>query len=70
MPTTAKPRVWLTRKLSDNSERRARRDYDVVLNPEDRLSSADDIIAMSREVDAIIPCHSELFSAEDVAARS
>jgi lactate dehydrogenase-like 2-hydroxyacid dehydrogenase len=66
--TTAKPRIWLTRKLSDNSEQRALRDYDVVLNPEDRLSSADDIIAMSREVDAIIPCHSEIFSAEVVAA--
>ena len=61
-----KPRVWLTRKLSHNTEARAVRDYDVVLNPEDGLSSVDEIIAMSREVDAIIPCHSEVFSADVV----
>ncbi|MEM7209804.1 MAG: D-glycerate dehydrogenase [Pseudomonadota bacterium] len=62
-----KPRLWLTRKLSANTEARAARDYDVVLNPTDTLSSAQDIIAMSREVDAIIPCHSELFSADVIA---
>ena len=52
-----KPRLWITRKLSDNTETRAKRDYDVVLNPQDTLSSADDIVRMSAEDDAIIPCH-------------
>ncbi len=64
---SSKPRVWLTRKLSDNTQARAQRDYDVVLNPEDSLSSSDDIIKMSAEVDAIIPCHSEIFDAATVA---
>lgn len=62
-----KPRLWLTRKLSANTEERARRDYDVVLNPQDTLSNADDIIRMSAEVDAIIPCHSEIFDADTVS---
>ena len=30
----SKPRIWLSRKLSHNAEERAKRDYDVVLNPE------------------------------------
>jgi len=62
-----KPRVWITRKLSANTEKRAKRDYDVVLNPEDTLSSSDDIVRMSADVDAIIPCHSEHFDAATVA---
>lgn len=62
-----KPTLWITRKLSDNTEARAQRDYDVILNPTDKLSTSDDIIAMSQKVDAIIPCHSEIFNA-DVAA--
>jgi len=63
----SKPRLWITRKLSDNTEVRAQRDYDVVLNPKDVLSSAEDIVRMSGEVDAIIPCHSEHFDAATVA---
>ncbi|NIA69294.1 D-glycerate dehydrogenase [Pelagibius litoralis] len=59
-----KPRLWIARKLSAATEARAARDYDVVLNPEDRLFSREELIAMSGEVDAILPCHSEVFSAE------
>lgn len=44
------------------------RDYDVVLNPDDQASSADRIVEMSHQVDAMLPCHSERFDA-DVAAR-
>jgi len=62
-----KPRLWITRKLSDNTQARAQRDYDVVLNPEDALSTAEDIVRMSAEVDAIIPCHSEHFDAATVS---
>jgi len=62
-----KPKLWITRKLSDNTEARARETYNVILNPQDALSSADDIVRMSKEVDAIIPCHSELFSENTVA---
>ncbi|CFX46421.1 Glycerate dehydrogenase [Candidatus Filomicrobium marinum] len=63
-----KPVLWITRKLSPATEARAARDYDVRLNPEDRVYSGDEIVAMSSEVDAILPCHSEIFSA-DVASR-
>ncbi len=65
-----RPTVWITRKLSDNTEARAARDYQVVLNPEDRVFGPDEIVAMSDEVDAILPCHSEIFSAEVVARLS
>lgn len=65
-----KPVLWITRKLSDATEARAARDYDVRLNPEDRVFTADEIVAMSSDVDAIIPCHSEHFSADVVARMS
>jgi lactate dehydrogenase-like 2-hydroxyacid dehydrogenase len=64
----AKPVLWITRKLSDATLARAARDYDVIINHEDGLHSADEIVAMSAQVDAILPCHSELFDA-DVAGR-
>jgi len=65
-----RPTVWITRKLSDNTEARAARDYAVVLNPEDRVYSGDEIVAMSEKVDAILPCHSEIFSADVVTRLS
>lgn len=65
-----KPVLWITRKLSEATEARAARDYDARLNPEDRVYSAEEIIAMSGEVDAILPCHSEIFSADVVARMS
>ncbi len=64
---TDKPVLWITRKLSDATEARAARDYDVILNPEDRVFSRDEIVEMSSRVDAILPCHSEIFDAETVA---
>lgn len=62
-----KPRLWITRKLSDKTLDRAQQNYDVVLSPEDEPASAEEIIRMSAEVDAILPCHSEIFSADVVA---
>ena len=58
---TAKPVLWISRRLSENTLARATRDYDVILNEEDRVYSGDEIIAKSAEVDAILPCHSEVF---------
>ena len=52
---SAKPVLWIARKLSDATEARAARDYDVRLNPEDRVFSADEIVEMSKQVDAILP---------------
>lgn len=65
---TGKSVLWITRKLSDNTEARAARDYDVILNPEDRVYSPEEIVEVSSRVDAILPCHSEHFDA-DVTAR-
>lgn len=59
-----KPVLWIPRKLSANTESRAQRDYEVILNPGDGLASADEIVEMSAKVDAILPCHSEHFCAE------
>jgi lactate dehydrogenase-like 2-hydroxyacid dehydrogenase len=64
----AQPVLWITRRLSDATLARAARDYDTIVNHQDGLHSADDIVAMSARVDAILPCHSELFNA-DVARR-
>lgn len=63
-----KPRLWITRLLSDATIERANRDYDTVVNYDDTPGGAADLIAASAEFDAIMPCHSEHFSAE-VAAR-
>ena len=63
-----KPTLWITRRLSDATLERAHCDYNVIIDMDDGLHSADDIIAMSAQVDAILPCHSEIFNA-DVAAK-
>lgn len=65
-----KPALWITRKLSAATEARAAEDYDVRLSPQDRVYSAEELIAGSAEVDAILPCHSESFSADVVARLS
>jgi lactate dehydrogenase-like 2-hydroxyacid dehydrogenase len=63
-----KPVLWITRKLSDATLERASRDYEAIVNHQDRLQSADDIIEMSSKVDAIMPCHSEIFDASVAAS--
>lgn len=64
----AKPKLLITRKLRPIVEARAARDYDVVLNPDDTVFTPDELIAACRSVDAVLPCHSEHFSAEVIAA--
>ncbi|MEO0329115.1 MAG: D-glycerate dehydrogenase [Pseudomonadota bacterium] len=61
-----KPKLWVTRRLSDATLERANRNYDCIINHEDGLHTSDEIIAMSAEVDAILPCHSEIFRGETV----
>ena len=62
-----KPVVLVTRKLPDSIEDRLRRDYDAQLNPEDILYSSDEIIERAQNVDAILPCHTEKFTANVIA---
>jgi lactate dehydrogenase-like 2-hydroxyacid dehydrogenase len=64
----AKPRLLMTRKLRPAVEARAARDYDAILNPEDRVLSPDELVAACRGVDAVLPCHSERFGADVIAA--
>lgn len=62
-----KPVLWLPRRVSDGTVARARQSYEVILNEADDVSTADDIVAMSARVDAMMPCHSEIFSADVVS---
>ena len=62
-----KPVVLVTRKLPDAVEERLRRDYDPILNPQDTLYSSDEIIERAKGADAILPCHTEQFTAEVIA---
>ncbi|MCF7698527.1 2-hydroxyacid dehydrogenase [Loktanella sp. M215] len=63
----SKPVIWITRTLSAATLARARRDYDVIWNDADTPGRAADIIAMSGQIDGVIPCHSEHFTADVVA---
>ncbi len=62
-----KPVLWLPRRVSDATIERANQSYDVILNEQDTPGQAQDIIEMSAQVDAMMPCHSEHFSADVVA---
>jgi lactate dehydrogenase-like 2-hydroxyacid dehydrogenase len=62
-----KPVVLVTRKLPDAVEDRLRRDYEPYLNPEDRLYGSDELVALSEGADAIMPCHTEKFTADVIA---
>lgn len=64
----AKPKLLIARKLRPAVEARATRDYDVVLNPDDTVFTTEGLIAACRTVDAVLPCHSEHFSAEVIKA--
>ena len=61
------PVVLVTRKLPDAVEDRLRRDYDARLNPHDVLYSSEELIERANDADAILPCHTEKFSAEVIA---
>lgn len=64
----AKPKLLITRKLRPAVEERAARDYDVVTNPDDHVFTEAELIAACRTVDAVLPCHSERFTAGVIAA--
>jgi len=62
-----KPVVLVTRKLPRAVEDRLRRDYEPRLNPDDRLYTSDEMIERAKGAAAIMPCHTERFSAEVIA---
>jgi lactate dehydrogenase-like 2-hydroxyacid dehydrogenase len=59
-----KPVVLVTRKLPALVEERLLRDYQARLNPDDRLYSSDEVIESAAGADAILPCHTERFTAQ------
>lgn len=63
-----KPKLLITRRLRDAVQARAARDYQVLTNDEDRVFSRAELIEKCQQVDAVLPCHSEHFSAEVIAA--
>ncbi|MDP6067976.1 MAG: D-glycerate dehydrogenase [Alphaproteobacteria bacterium] len=62
-----KPAILVTRKLPDAVEARLSRDYAPRLNPDDRLYTADELIAAASGADGIVPCHTEQFSSDVIA---
>lgn len=54
-----KKRLLVTRRLPDEIHARAARDYDAVLNLEDRLYSTEELIRLSGEFDAFLVCLTE-----------
>ena len=61
---TDKKVVLITRKLPDAVEARLLRDYKPRLNSDDKLYSKDKLLAAAEGADAIMPCHTEYFSAD------
>ena len=62
-----KPVVLVTRKLPDAVEARLQRDYQPILNPTDTLYTSEEIIKMADGAAAILPCHTEKFTAEVIS---
>jgi len=63
-----KPVILVTRRLTDAVQARLQRDYDAILNPQDRVFTPAELIEKCQNVDAVLPCHSEHFSADVIAA--
>lgn len=63
-----KPVVLVTRKLPGEVEARLRRDYEPRLNEDDLLYSGADVIRLAEGAVAILPCHTEHFTADVIAA--
>jgi lactate dehydrogenase-like 2-hydroxyacid dehydrogenase len=62
-----KPVIFVTRKLPEAVEARLVRDYEAILNPDDKLYSDDELVELSARADAMLPCHSERLTAEVIA---
>ena len=61
---SAKPKVFVTRRLPDNVEARLKRDYDPRLNADDHLPDADEVVAGCKGADALLPCPTDKITAQ------
>ncbi|HVP88575.1 MAG TPA: D-glycerate dehydrogenase [Casimicrobiaceae bacterium] len=62
-----KPRVVATRKLPPAVEARLTRDYDAILNLDDRVIGADELVSLARGADALIVAPTERIDASLIA---
>lgn len=62
-----KPVVLVTRKLPDAVEQKLAEHFEVILNPDDKLYSREELLQLAAQADAILPCHTEKFPAETIA---
>jgi lactate dehydrogenase-like 2-hydroxyacid dehydrogenase len=65
---TEKPAVLVTRRLPEAVEQRLQRDYAPRLNEQDRIYTADELIAFADGAVAIIPCHTEKLTAQVIGS--
>lgn len=63
----ARPKILVTRRMPAAVTKRAQRDYDAVLNEEDRIMSADELVAAAEGQAGIFCASSEKFTPEVIA---
>ena len=59
-----KPRLWISRFLSQLTLDRARENFEVYLPKIDRPASKNEMVELSSKVDAFLICHSEIISSD------
>lgn len=62
-----KPKLLITRRLRDAVQARAAQNYQVLTNDDSHVFTRSELIEKCRQVDAVLPCHSEHFSADVIA---
>jgi len=65
---TGKPVILVPRRLTDPVQERLKRDYQPIFNMDDEVYSEEELIERCQNVDGVLPCHSERFSAKVIAA--
>jgi lactate dehydrogenase-like 2-hydroxyacid dehydrogenase len=61
-----KPVVLVTRKLPAAVEQKLTANFTAILNPDDKLYSPDELLQLAAKADAILPCHTEKFTAATI----
>ncbi|MBK1698389.1 2-hydroxyacid dehydrogenase [Rhodovibrio salinarum] len=60
----AKPSILVTRRLPEKVQARIARDYAAEFNDDDHIFTSDELLRRCAGKDAVLPCHSEHFTAE------
>ena len=61
------PVVLVTRRLPAAVEQKLGENFTTLLNPDDRLYTTAELLELATKADAILPCHTEKFSADTIA---